>query len=172
MRWVLYIGLGLVMIVAVVVIVGSLLPKRHVAARSIILHQPPEVVFALIAGPPTWRQDVRKYEPLSGPEGVAGGKVVWRETDSHGETITYEEVESTPPNRRVIRIADPKLPYGGSWTYELAGSGGGTELKITENGEVYNPVFRFVSKFVMGHTASLDKYLRNVAQHFGEKGAV
>jgi hypothetical protein len=63
----------------------------------------------------------------------------------------------------VNRIADPKLPFGGSWTYEVSAAGSGTELNITENGEVYNPLFRFVSRFIMGHTATIEKYQRDLA---------
>ena len=66
------------------------------------------------------------------------------------------------------RIADAKLPFGGSWTYEIAPgvTRDLTTLRITENGEVYNPVFRFVSKFVMGHSATIDKYLAAVATRY------
>jgi hypothetical protein len=60
----------------------------------------------------------------------------------------------------VTRIADPHLPFGGTWTYEVAPAvGGGSTLTITENGEVYNLVFRFISRFVMGYTATIDRYL-------------
>jgi hypothetical protein len=38
----------------------------------------------------------------------------------------------------------------------------GSELRITEEGEVYNPIFRFVSRFIMGHTATIDSYLSAV----------
>ena len=33
---------------------------------------------------------------------------------------------------------------------------------ITENGEVYNPIFRFLSRYVMGYTATMDRYLQAV----------
>ena len=42
----------------------------------------------------------------------------------------------------------------------------GLRERITENGEVYNPLFRFVSRFVMGHTRTIDTYLGDVARHF------
>ena len=51
------------------------------------------------------------------------------------------------------------LPFGGSWTYELIPTAGGTMLRITEDGEVYNPLFRFISRFVLGHYKSIDQYL-------------
>jgi hypothetical protein len=158
MKWMIYGGLAVVIIAAIVVLIGALLPKEHVASRRILVHATPNDVFALIAGPADWRGF--KYELLT------ESPLKWREADSSGDVITYERVETTAPKRIVNRIADPKLPFGGSWTYEIAPSGSGSELTITENGEVYNPLFRFVSKFIMGHTATLEKYQRDLAAHF------
>ena len=73
--------------------------------------------------------------------------------------ILFEVAERVPDRRLVTRIADPSLPFGGRWTFELAPAAGGTELRITEDGEVYNPIFRFVSRFVMGYSHSTDRYL-------------
>jgi hypothetical protein len=94
---------------------------------------------------------------------------MWRETDKGGQTIAYEAVESAPPRRLVTRIADPSLPFGGTWTYDIApaSSGSGPTLSITENGEVYNPVFRFVSRYIMGHAATIDSYLKAVKARLG-----
>jgi hypothetical protein len=158
MKWLIYSGLAIVTIAAIVVLIGALLPKKHVASRKILVHAPPSDVFALIAGPSDWRGF--KYELLMELP------LKWRETDSSGDVIAYERVETIAPKRIVNRIADPKLPFGGSWTYEIAPSGTGSELTITENGEVYNPLFRFVSKFIMGHTATIEKYQRDLAAHF------
>ena len=157
MRWLIYGGLAVVIVPAIVVMIGAMLPKEHVASRSILLHASPNEVFSLIAGPSDWRG--LKYEVLTQPP------LKWRETDSSG-TITYERVETIAPRRIVNRIADPKLPFGGSWTYEVAPSGDGTELTITENGEVYNPLFRFVSRFIMGHSATIEKYQHDLAARF------
>jgi Polyketide cyclase / dehydrase and lipid transport len=154
MRWLLYVGLAVVIVPAIVVLIGAALPKEHVASRKIVLHAPPDAVFALIAGPSDWRG--LKYELL------VESPLRWRETDSSGDAITYERVETIAPSRLVNRIADPKLPFGGSWTYEIMPNANGTELTITENGEVYNPLFRFVSRFVMGHTATIEKYQRDL----------
>jgi hypothetical protein len=76
----------------------------------------------------------------------------------------YEVVESTPPQRLVVRIADPDLPFGGTWTYELTSQGTGTGLVITERGEVYNPIVRFVARFVFSHIATIRKYLAALQQ--------
>ena len=74
----------------------------------------------------------------------------------------YEIVEQAPPSRLVTRVADG-LPYGGTWTFELAPEGGGTRLTITEHGEVYNPIFRVLARFVFGHAATMEAYLEDLA---------
>jgi hypothetical protein len=158
MKWAIYVGLAVIMIPAFTVLIGAALPKEHVASKTTTLKAPPSDVFALIAGPSDWRG--MKYEL------IGQNPLKWRETDSSGDAITYERVESVEPSRIVNRIADPKLPFGGSWTYEMKPNGSGTELTIVENGEVYNPLFRFVSRFIMGHTATIEKYQKDLAGHF------
>jgi hypothetical protein len=164
MKWLLLIVGFLALIVAIIVISGLLLPKQHTATRSLHLNQTPANVYALIAGSPTWRPKVHSYEPI----GSIDGRPTWREIDQHNSGITYEEVEATPPTRRVTRIADKNLPYGGTWTYEIQPASNGSILRITEHGEVYNPIFRFVSRFIMGHTTTIDQYLKDVAAHYNE----
>ena len=155
MKWILIGALILAGILVLVVIIGALLPKQHTASRSITVNASPETVWKLISGPPTWRPDVKSYEELP----VQNGHRMWRETDKHGQTITYEQIEASEPKRMVMKIADPKLPFGGTWTFDIEPNTQGCSLTITENGEVYNPIFRFVSRFVMGHTATIDAYL-------------
>ena len=45
-------------------------------------------------------------------------------------------------------------------------------MRITEDGEVYNPVFRFVSRAVMGHTAMLDAYLKALGKAVGQEARI
>lgn len=151
-------------IVLVVVAVGAMLPVEHTATRQSRIQRPPAQVFALInnpAGLPSWRKSVSKVDIL--PD--RAGHKVFREEGKDG-SILYEVDTVIPDQKLVTRIADPKLPFGGKWTYTLAGDSASTLLTITEDGEVYNPVFRFVSRFVMGHTATIDGYLKDLAAHF------
>ena len=100
------------------------------------------------------------------------GHLAWREVTSAG-AVNYEADTVRPPapgqsGQFVTRITDTHLPYGGGWTIDVAPEHDGTLVTITERGEVYNPLFRFVSRFVLGHTASIDGYLRALGRHFGE----
>jgi hypothetical protein len=50
----------------------------------------------------------------------------------------------------------------------VAPRGERTLLRITEEGEVYNPLFRFMSRYVFGHYRTLEQYARDLGRHFGE----
>lgn len=155
MKWLLIAAVSLAGLMILIVAIGACLPQKHTVSRTLQLRQPAETVWAVISGPPTWRPGITSYQELPPHEGHR----MWRETDKHGQTITYETIESIPPRRLVTHIADPSLPFGGDWIYEITPTGSSCTLTITENGEVYNPLFRFVSRFIMGHTATIDGYL-------------
>ena len=145
--------------IALVLIAGAILPKHHTAARSAFIKASPERVFHLISGPPDWRADVKSYSVTE-----EEGKHIVRETDKHGQTITYELLESRPPTLLKRAIADKNLPFGGTWTWTVEPQGDGCLVTITEEGEIYNPLFRFASRFVIGYTGTIDRYLATLAQ--------
>ena len=167
MRAILWIFLGLGAAVLLVVVIGWLLPKDHVAARVGRYHQAPDTIWAAITdveAMPSWREGLKSVKRLPDRNGLPAHI----EYTSAGE-LSLETVEMAPPHKLVRRIADPKLPFGGTWTYEIEPAGDGATLRITENGFVTNPLFRFVSRFVMGYTGELEKYLRSLAKKFGEQ---
>ena len=155
---------GLAFLAVVVIVVGAALPKAHTAKVRTTINAPPDSVYAAIADvehAPSWRSGLQKVEVLS------RNPMRWRETAEWG-TITFVRDAATPPRRIVARIADESEGFGGTWTYELAEStGSGTDVSITENGTVSNPVFRFLSKFVFGHYTSLETYARDLTKRFG-----
>jgi uncharacterized protein YndB with AHSA1/START domain len=147
-------------VVLIVLLVGWSLPVKHSATGEATFNSSPESLYQLITDVdrfPQWRSSVKSIERL--PD--SAGKKRFREVGSDG-TILYEVDSALPGQRLVTRIADRSLPFGGSWTHELIPRGDSTTLRITENGEVYNPIFRFVSRFVFGHTATIEKYLADV----------
>jgi len=111
---------------------------------------------------------VARVEPLA----PVNGQPSWREVDSHGEAIPYAVVEAAPPKRLVTRIADPKLPFGGTWTFEIFPLPAGATLRITENGEIYNVIYRFMARHMFGYRVTLDAYLKSLGQKFGENVSV
>jgi len=160
MRWILVVLGVLVALVVVIVAIGYALPVKHVASRQARLGQTPDKVFAVITKVedfPAWRPSVKRVEVLP----ANNGKSRFREIGSDG-SILFETDSVVQGKRLVNRIADPSLPVGGRWIYDLAPDGSGTLLTITEDGEVYNPVFRFVSRFIMGHTKTIDQFLADL----------
>jgi Polyketide cyclase / dehydrase and lipid transport len=145
--------------------VGALLPRRHLASRSAIYRATPEQLFALISGPQSWRPDVLRSDTIAGPDGQA----LLRETTRDGNTMIYEAFAANPPTSISRRVVGKNLPFTGSWTYSLALSAGGTTVRITEDAEVYNPVFRFMSRFVIGQTRTMDTYLRSLGRATGQE---
>lgn len=171
MRMLIYIVVGvlgvLVVLVGIMALIGSRLPKNHVASRSILLRKSPPDVYAVIrnfASMPKWRADVKQVDV----EGSQGGPIYFREEGKHG-TVNYELIEDVPDQRMVTRIRDTDLGYGGQWTYTLAAENGGTRVTITEDGEVSNVIFRFISRYIFGQTSTMDSYLTSLANHFGEQ---
>jgi uncharacterized protein YndB with AHSA1/START domain len=160
MRWIVWIVAGIVIVGALVVIVGYSLPKAHSATATAQVALPPEAVYALL-------NDVDKY-----PAWRPGVKALTRHPDRDGRPAWTEEVSGMKipmyfqklerPSLLVARIADPKLPFGGTWTYRLAPAAGGTQVTITEDGEVYNPFFRFMSRFVFGYQATLNEFAKDL----------
>jgi uncharacterized protein YndB with AHSA1/START domain len=157
MRWLWWTLGAIAVAVLLVVSVGAMLPQDHEVSRTVLLTAPPERVWAMITDVgryPTWRRGVTSVtiEPTT-----TGGPIRWRE-HTGSESLGYEMNASARPTRVVTRITDEGIPFGGGWTFELAPAGEGTSLTITERGSVYNPLFRFVSRFVMGHTKTIDEY--------------
>jgi uncharacterized protein YndB with AHSA1/START domain len=157
-KWTLVLFLGVAAIVAVAAIAGMVLPKTHRASRTVTLSATPHAVFAIIADfahSGEWRPDVQRVEVLSG----TGPGMEFRELGSNG-SVRYRVEVLEPDTRIVTRIADATLAFGGSWTFDLAATASGdTQLTITEDGEIFNPFFRLMSKMFFPPTATIEKYL-------------
>jgi hypothetical protein len=96
---------------------------------------------------PKWRTDVRSV--TSKPE--RPGSI--REEGKRRVTELMEDV----PARRTTRITDTILGYAGKWTY-VSRRRIDTRVTITEDGVVSNVIFRFLSRYAFGHTATIDTY--------------
>lgn len=160
MRIALIVVATLVALAALVSLIGWSLPLKHQVTRERAFKTSAERLFALISAPadfPRWRTGVKSVEML--PSG--GGLPKWTEVSSDG-TITFAVTQLIPAVELKTVIADKSLPFGGSWTYVLVPTGDSTTLRITEDGEVYNVIFRFLSRFVFGQAATIERYLKDV----------
>ncbi len=148
------------LLVVVTALVGMTLPKDHRASRTVSLSADPPAVFAVVSdflAYPQWRSDVKSVV-VDRPVGV--GALIHE--DGANGPIPYRVEVFEPPDRLVLRIADPSLPFGGTWTYELKNAGAGTDLTLTEDGEVHNPIFRVMQKIFFSPYETIDTYLEDL----------
>ena len=146
--------------------VGASLPQQHVAIVRAELSATPEEVFATVSnfrGHAEWRPSVERVEPLPDRD----GKPAWVEIGASGP-LPMELTESEPPDRLVTTILSEGLPFGGRWIFDVEPAAAGAIVTITEEGEVYSAIFRFVSRYVMGHHASASAFLTDLGASFGD----
>jgi hypothetical protein len=171
MIWiVVYVVAGLVGLIVLMAVIGYALRPDHLAARSAEVPGAPADVYAAIRDVeqhPSWRKDVKRIELLA----PVDGKRSFREHGRQGAITFVVDQDQAPepgrPGRLVTRIADDKLPFGGRWIIEVASTGAGSRVTVTEDGFVKNPVFRFLSRTVFSLTATLEHWLRALGRRQG-----
>jgi len=166
MKWLVRVLVALIGLFAAAFGIGAMRSTNHTVSRYVEFSKPPEQVWAVMLdrlNQPTWRLDVTKVESAAAPN----SKPRWKETMSDGMVVTMEEREIDPVKKLVVDIADPDLPFGGTWTYQLSASAKGSRLQITEDGFVKPPLFRFFMIF-MDPADTMTKYLTFLGRKLGE----
>jgi hypothetical protein len=167
MVWLLAVVGGVAGLILALVLIGMLLPKEHTATRTAVYPRSAEEVWRVVAdfrAYPSWRQELQRIDVVE-----EAGQLVWKEIPRKGGTIlTLQLVESEPPRRRVTKIADAKLPFGGHWVFELRPVPAGCSLTITENGEIYNPLFRVMSRF-FNLAATIETFHKQLGDHLAKR---
>ena len=139
MKWLLIGMLVLVALVAIVAAIGATLPRDHKASRTLRVKRPPVDVWPAIAAATT------------------------------ASDVPVDVLESTPPYRQVTRVKASEKNFGGTWTIVVAPEPTGSAVTITEDGWVANPIFRFVSRYLLGHHATMDGILKKAARALDEE---
>jgi uncharacterized protein YndB with AHSA1/START domain len=166
-RFLLRIALGTLLVLGAVVGIGLLLDEKHAATRETVLAAPPPTVWATItdfSNAPNLRPGLSRVDVLPPVNGLPA----WREVERSGKAISYAVTESQPPSRLVVRLIGDDQPFAGVWTYELTPAGSGTRLRLTENGEIYHPVFRFVFHLFLNQAATIEQYLGALEARHGK----
>ena len=160
MKWILIVVASLAALIGIAALVGSRLPRAHRASREQRLPASSEAIWSAITDVeafPAWRRDVKRVQRLPDRDGLP----VWIEEGRSGK-ITFAVERLERPRLLVARIADPDLPFGGTWTYEVTPD----QSRITEDGEIYNPLFRFMARFIFGHEGTIASYLSDLDKRF------
>ena len=137
--------------------IGRSLPERHTTRLTVVLPAARPAVWAVItdyARMPEWWPAVKGVRAETRPNGE-----VWTwNKDAHGQEIAFRTKEELVPARLVREIMGDDLPFGGTWTFELADQGGGTQLTITEDGFIKPPLFRVIAQYFIGLDATLKSF--------------
>jgi uncharacterized protein YndB with AHSA1/START domain len=155
---------ALAILAAVAAFIGSRLPRSHRATRETVLAAPPEVLWRTLTDVeafPSWRRDVKRVTRLPDCKGMP----MWVE-DGKERKLTFAFERMDAPRVLVGRITDRNLPFGGTWTWEITPVPGGTRVQVTEDGEIYNPLFRFMARFIFGYEGTMKGYLSALEAKF------
>lgn len=160
-------------LVAIVVLIGlgafalgATMPIDHSVSVTGEVAAPPQKVFALItniSAGPTWRPEVLSVEVLPRDN----SRDAWVEDLGHGVKMKFLATTTVPPDQTGHAVRKVKLDdasYGGTWTYDLSPgpSPDTTTLKITEDGYINPPIYRFMMKYIFGPTKNLSDYLTHI----------
>lgn len=158
-KWLAWIVAVPVILIAAIWAIGSRLPVEHRASASRTLAVDADAAWSRIASLeawPSWRGG--EVEVLSD----ASIRVT-----ENGESVRYR-VERPADRTLVTEIDTSGLPYGGRWTWTVEPTGdSGAVVTIVEEGEVYDPFFRFFSRFVFGHESTMQSVLDHLEASFG-----
>ncbi|HWA09400.1 MAG TPA: SRPBCC domain-containing protein [Opitutaceae bacterium] len=161
---------GLIFIAGLVLyLLGRAQPERHTARRSFTVPQSPAAVWGVLtdyAAMPQWWPAVKAVRMEKRPNGET---VAWNQ-DSHGREIGFRTKEEKAPVRLVREIVGDDLPWGGTWTYELAEEkGGGTRVTLTEDGFIKPPLFRAVARYFIGLDATMKDFESHLTARLAAK---
>ena len=147
--------------IGMMLLLGSRLPHEHVSTASVTLAAPQAKVWQLIddvATQPSWRTGLVSIEPLA----QRNDHPCWTEVQKHMRMPLCEDMVAAP-STRIVSIADPTLPFGGSWTYVLTPlDAGSTRLTITENGTTGPALWRFLGHYVFHEDTNILQYEADV----------
>jgi hypothetical protein len=141
-KWIAIVAGGLMLVVAGIAAIGSLLPRNHKASRTLRLTLPPADVWPVLI------------------------------QATEASDVPVDVLERDPPRRLVTRVTEKEKNFGGTWTITIAPTPSGSDITITEDGWVANPIFRFASRFIIGHHATMDPLLKQVAKTLNEPAAL
>lgn len=143
----------------------------YTVKQSIFIKAPREKVFDVISNPgrATEWQAVSHHVDGHGANRLSSGGSVADHRNWLGQAMEsrYEVVESSPPDRLRLRVADGPVPFDFTWTLESVN--GGTRLTGEGQGEWTGPHDQGMAARAGDHNLSADlSILRALIEHEAE----
>lgn len=136
MRFLLRFSLAFALVVAVLALIGLVLPRAYRVERTVTVAAAPEVVYPLVGDLARWREwslraarDPQLQVTFSAQTTGPGAWTEWRSA-SQGSGRA-EIVEAEAPERVHYRMSYVGLPVTGEGTFRLVSTGGGARTVVT-----------------------------------------
>jgi hypothetical protein len=153
MRILIFILATLALLVAIVLLIGWLLPATREGRAETTIDAAPDLVLAVIAdveAQPEWR-DVGA---------VTRTETGWFEVTARGKRIDFVTEEMTSERIRLHFTSD--AGYSGEWQAVLQPVAGGTRISVVERAEVPSPLGRIVARLIFDPTEFATAYLASL----------
>jgi hypothetical protein len=156
-KYMMMIFYGLIVLVAVLLVVGLVLPRQRTFYKEAVLRAAPADVFAVVTdvqAQATWRSDLLQVEML--PDGS------WKEIPKRGPALHFRERRKVPAMVFEIEMM-PTSGFQGYWTGHFsAGPDGTTRVKFTEVVELPQLFGRLFSYLFVNLDKTMDQYLADL----------
>ncbi len=151
MRYLFRLSLTFALLVAVLALVGFVLPRSYRVVRAVAIAAPPAAVYPMVGDLARWREwspwaarDPQMETSFSPTTTGAGAWTQWRSASQGGGRA--EILEAREPERMRYRMEFAGLPVATEGTFDLVSTGGGRGTHLTWTSEAqlgWSPLVRW-----------------------------
>jgi hypothetical protein len=149
-------------LVAVVFLIGLLLPKQRAFVKEADLKSPPEQVFQTVTDvglQAAWRSDVKEIKVIN--------QNTWTEIPKKGTPITFRTKQKVENRIFEIEIVAPEN-IKGYWVGTFEARATGTKVVFKEVVTIENPFFRVFGWLFVDLDKTMKLYMDNLKTKLGE----
>ncbi len=152
-----YIISGIVILLAILLVIGSILPSQREFNRIAIIEAPLSTVFSTVTNikaQEKWRNDVKQIKVIDSE--------TWTEIPKKGTPIAFKITELVKNQLLRIDIIEPKS-FNGYWVGKFESiSENQTKVDFTEVAIVNNLFFKIISRLFVDLNKTMDVYIENL----------
>jgi hypothetical protein len=156
------------LLIFILYVTGLILPKQRKAERRTKFDAPVERVWEIVTNieeQVKWRPSLTRVKVQE----HSGDFETWIEYPKNGPAIFFKTKLKNPPTRFEFELTDAKT-WKGYWTGEFTPlANHKTSVTFTECSEIANPFIRVLSYVFFDLGATIDQYLKELADKLGEK---
>ena len=150
MKWLKRVAFAVVAVIALLLVIGLLLPSGFKVQRSVQIAAPASKIYPLVADPRQWKQwtvwnrrDPAMQMTYSGAASGVGAKWSWQsKTEGNGQ---MEFIAAIPNERIDYTLAFPEFGMNSRGQLLLVPEGGGTRVTWTNEGDMGgSPINRYL----------------------------